>query len=460
MIPFRRSNVAENRSEEHSVAGNLIFAFDLGSSVIRLTAAQVDDNGTVHIMGYRQKESQGIKVGSVVDINALSITLSDLTREFEEAYSVHISKCIVGVPGCFIVSSNQVGSATVKNGWSVSADVQEDAIENACSGAQFNDSDYVRLHTILQNYITENSSEIINPIGQFAKRLDVKVHVVALKRSHEKNVSNVFENLRSELGSPSFIYTGIAAADAVLTESQKELGVCLVDIGAGTTNVAVYDNRKLMITFGIDRGGDGITQQISKTFGLPKYYAEEMKKQLGSATISNLTEKELASNITVNIGDEDHPQNITVRTTELANCINKYLLDIFRLVVDRISRTANEKKMSLNLAAGFVITGGVAKTRDIENLLLEQGMNPYSSGNLISKIHVGFPRAVELNDMSGNALDPEEMFSPDKAVSVGMMRLYWRDMKMQQMHEEEELPEPTGFMGKVMNVFRKIGKEF
>ncbi len=455
---FRRSNANERRSEEHPVAGDLIFAFDLGSSTVRLTAAEVDENGVVCIRGYREQVSQGIKGGSVIDINALSMTLSELTREFEGAYSVHIERCVVGVPGTFISSSNQFGSATVK-GSSVTTADQEAAIENARSGANFNDSEYDRLHTVLQNYITENSNEIINPIGQFAKRLNVEVHVVALKRSHAMNVSNVFYSLRPELRSPSFIYTGIAAADAVLTESQKELGVCLIDIGAGTTNVAVYDNRKLMLTFGLDRGGEGITQQISKTFGLPRNIAEELKKEMGVATTMALTEEQRNQIINVNIGDTEHPQPIPVPYMDLSICINKHLSDIFRLVTDRIQRIALEKKLTLNLSAGFVITGGVANTNGIETLFSEQDASPYNTGALANRVHVGKPRAVEIKDLSGAQLDLETMTKPQQAVTIGMIRQYWREIRSQ-FQDDEDDAEPTGMVGKLVGLKKWFNKEW
>ncbi|MCI6797102.1 MAG: cell division protein FtsA [Succinatimonas sp.] len=424
---------------------NKLFTFDLGSSVIRLAEIQIGQDETVKILGYCEVPSRGIKKSSVVDIHELSGTLSELVQKFENTFKCSIRNCLVAVPGCFISSTNASGGTTVanKNNSVVTLEDQHNAIENARGHVKFADGDYDRIHTVLQNYKTENSDEITNPLGQYAKTLDVMVHVVGLKHSHMLNLKNVFSLLKPELCNPTFIYSGIAAADAVLTESQKDLGVCLVDIGGGSTSVAVYAGRKLLLTFGIDRGGEMITQYISKCFGLPRDTAEQLKIQYGCATPDALTEEERSLVITVRQNDVESSTEVQVGMVTLATYINRQFSEIFRMVSDKIGRLLNEGRNSslqLTLSAGFVITGGVAKTRGIEKLA------PFINGNgnpAAVKISVGLPRAVLVDPSKQVRID-----SPEHAVLVGMARTCSRDTKELQNLEKEDV-RPTNLFGKI-----------
>ena len=144
---------------------------------------------------------------------------------------------------------------------------------------------------------------------------------------------------------------------------------------------------------------------------------------------------------------------------DLSICINKHLSDIFRLVTDRIQRIALEKKLTLNLSAGFVITGGVANTNGIETLFSEQDASPYNTGALANRVHVGKPRAVEIKDLSGAQLDLETMTKPQQAVTIGMIRQYWREIRSQ-FQDDEDDAEPTGMVGKLVGLKKWFNKEW
>jgi cell division protein FtsA len=436
-----------------AAAGDVIFALDIGSSKIRLCAGQVDDKGAVTVLGYLENYSTGVRHGAVTDISELSRTLTGMVDKFINLYHFNLRNCVVGVPGCFIESCNEQGSSTVQNSIVTEAD-KERAIENARAAVYFSESDFDIIHTIQQNYITETSDEVQNPVGQYAKRLQVSVHVIGLRRAHEINVMNVLSQLGADFRASSFVYSGIAAADSVLTEGEKEIGVCLIDIGGGTVNVAVYDNKRLKFSFGLDDGGNNITASIARTFGLPMGVAENLKVQYGSADPRYLTEEELNTTITYpgEPGNEGSKREIS--TMQLAQVIYSSLSNIFRLVEDKIQNFVDSTPghNNINLAAGFVLTGGVAKTRNIDKVLLNvsssQSYNDYQSGQGGVKIRVGVSRG--LNGM-GQA-EIQKMAEPDRAVCIGLLRqgysLRLRQLSRKSASEERE----GGFRGLVTKI--------
>ena len=439
---FQKNNSAVNyKNNIEPVRGDLLFAIDLGTSKLRLCAAQVNEYEEVTVVGYREIPSEGIKRGSVVDMNRLKDALNSLLVGFERDYSVQIRNIIVGVPGTFISSSNQSGSATVK-GNTVEPEDQIAANENARSGSPFNENEYVMMHTVIQNYITDCSAEIENPLGQFVRKLDVKVHLVALKRSHEQNICNAFAALKPELASPSFIYSGIAAADAALTSEQKQMGAIFVDIGAGTTDVAVYSQNKLQLTFGLNHGGDAITEDISTRFGLPLSVAEQMKIQCGFATPDAIPVEPEENKqddlhykfISGTYGEPDCQSRFSVGFVELSQCINAHIKGIFDQIINKIANSAGNSHVTLGPIALIVLTGGVSLSRGINMIPV------FSVNGFPLKIVVANPRAVKTQFLDNVAKDDESCYenNSDKAVTIGLIRNYYHDTKNNAAKKKQE----------------------
>ncbi len=447
---FQKNNSGiGGKNNTDPVRGDLFFAFDIGTSVLRLCAAQVDEYETVTVVGYREIPSAGIRQGSVADMERLKATLNSLLVGFERDYNVQIRNCIVGVAGTFIQSSNQSGSATVK-GNTVTFEDQIAANENARSGATFNENDFVLMHTVIQSYTTDSPIEVLNPVGQFARKLDVKVHLVALRRAHQQNICNAFAALKPELSSPSFIYSGIAAADAVLTNEQKQMGVIFMDIGGGSTNVAVYSQSKLQMTFGLNHGGDAITEDISQRFGLPLSVAEQMKLQCGFASAEVLPEDVRNKVATGTYGEDEGLINFTVGFEDLAHCINLQLKNIFDQVVDYMTSQIDSKQLKLGSIAMVVLTGGVALTRGINSMQFIFGAYPL-------RVIVANPRAVKTKFLANAKKETDENYvnAPDKAVTIGLIRNYYHDTKLNESSTEQESAPATGVVSKFFEWFKR-----
>jgi cell division protein FtsA len=439
-------------------SANVIFVFDIGSANVRLAAGQVSPDLQVKILGYCEKPSQGVSRGAVTDIEKLSAVLAQLVDEFSNRYSFNLRSCLVGVPGVFIKSSNEAGSSTVQNGIVSEADKVR-AIENARAAVNIAESDFRIIHTIQQKYITETSNEVENPVGQYARRLQVSVHIIGLRRAHELNVRHVLERLASDFRASDFVFSGIAASDAVLKEGDKEIGVCLINIGAGTVDVAVYDSKRLLLTFGFDDGGNTITWNIAKSFGVPLSLAEQIKRY-GNADPRYLTEQELNVDA-VKIESGEPGEERVVRISEISYIINKCLNNIFRRISDTIQRMVNDGSVGegmrqVNMAAGFVLTGGVARTRDIDKVLqdnMQYGTSNFGQEPASVKICVGIPRGVSAADEETARL----MADPDKAVVVGLIRSGYRisvERQTQGRREEEKKGGVTGAARRVWEWLR------
>lgn len=394
-------------------------AVDLGSSRVRIAAGRVSNDMQLEILGFSEVPSAGIIKGAVTDISKLSQVLSGLLISFNEKYGISSNRYLVGVAGSFIESCNERGTATVQSGVITLAD-RNRAIENARAGISFNGNEFEIVHVIPQNFITETSAEIQNPVGQYAKRLEVNTHIIGCSKMQARNLCHVFTQLSSDFSVECLAYNGIAAADSVLTDGEKEIGVCLIDIGAGTVDVAIYDNKRLIFSFGFNEGGEYITTTIAKEYGISMKAAEQVKIQFGVADQRFLTEEEQSSIVEVPMIDNFTGIMNTVRISryQLAASINRILRDIFRRIFDRITGFINSGKYnSLNLGAGYVITGGVAKTKFIERLLYESDMYGNYQEGTNAKIRVGHPLGVVSNLENRQILGES-----DKAVVLGLLR--------------------------------------
>ncbi len=429
---------------------NLIVAIDMGTSRLRILAANVSAEGHVNVIGFLEGPSAGISNGAVSDLSLLSNALTTLVQNFETEFNINLERLVIGIAGRHIESRNEHGTTTVLSR-TVTALDRDKAIESAKS-VRLTEGSHI-IHVIPQNYEIDSSTDISNPIGLYAMRLDVRVHLISCNRDQENNFRSSIDRLSPNCKVDSVIYNGLAASHAVLTESEKEIGVCLVDIGAGTINVAVYDNKQLIITFGINRGGDAITRAIASFYGIPLNIAEQLKIAYGTAHTDLLTEEERNMQVSVPVNTGDGTQETyTISVLQLASTISYVLLDLMRSISDRIEHISREMNKGFLLGAGFVLTGGVAQTRGIDIVASHYLVpNNYKNDGTIRpvKVKIGVPRSTSGSDMVN---------TPDKAVIVGLARF----ANQEYCQEKESLIGDDS--NKVKSVVRKIkdwfSKEF
>ncbi|SRR5574344_32197 len=414
----KSTNQVANKDDE-----KLIFALDVGSSNLRLIAGEVLADRQIYVKGMLECKSAGVANGNISDIDALARSIATIISQFQQKYNVTIDKLVTGVSGKYIKAENQVGTATVTTG-TVTVYDRNRAIKNAIAGLRdINVSEFSIIHTNPQSYKTETSNAIVNPINMYAKRLDVSVHIIGCNYMFKKNIEQAVKMTNPDLSVSSVIFTGNAAASAVVTTGEKEIGVICIDIGGGTVNVTVFEGNRQLLSFGIDDGGNYITSVIAKSFGISMEQAEKIKCEQGIASPDFLKEEAKDIEIPVPMGKSDE---LRIRLVDLSRVINEALVRMIDLIFARINMygSAIFERQSLVIGGGIVLTGGTSKLDGIEKVFSQyiyQSVNQ-EMGVLrcsTNKVRIGHPLGTRVYEDAGDVMF---LSDSDKAVCTGLLR--------------------------------------
>ena len=433
MLNMKKKNnnaVAKSDKEE------LITALDIGSSHLRLLSGYVGPDKQIRIRGYKEIKSVGYSNGEINDIGKLASSIASIVQQFQNEYGIEVKDVVTGVPGHVIQGENQQGNITVSSGQVTETD-RNRAIENAAAGLQqLNRNDFVVIHKNPQNYSTESSENIVNPIGFYAKRLDVNVHFIGCKGLYKKNIEQAVSMISSNIHTKNVIYVGNAVSAAAITENEKEIGVIQADIGGGTISFTVYDAGKQLISQGISDGGDYITNSIAREFAIPKPSAEELKLKYGIASPDIIPDDQKNYQIKVEVPTQftNQTEEVTITLGELSAVIYRCLGSMFELLFQRITSHGKSFLKSLDIGAGVVLTGGTAMLRGIDTVLSDY-INYYTQNpaneflHCNSKVRIGVPVGLRMCD---DIRIPNELRSsmargiaarPDQAVVFGLLRV-------------------------------------
>ena len=422
--------VAKSDKEE------LITALDIGSSHLRLLSGYVGPDKQIRIRGYKEIKSVGYSNGEINDIGKLASSIASIVQQFENEYGIEVKDVVTGVPGHVIQGENQQGNITVSSGQVTETD-RNRAIENAAAGLQqLNRNDFVVIHKNPQNYSTESSENIVNPIGFYAKRLDVNVHFIGCKGLYKKNIEQAVSMISSNIHTKNVIYVGNAVSAAAITENEKEIGVIQADIGGGTISFTVYDAGKQLISQGISDGGDYITNSIAREFAIPKQSAEELKLKYGIASPDIIPDDQKNYQLKVEVPTQfsNQTEEVTITLGELSAVIYRCLGSMFELLFQRITSHGKSFLKSLDIGAGVVLTGGTAMLRGIDTVLSDY-INYYTQNpaneflHCNSKVRIGVPVGLRMCDdiripnELRSSMAPGIVARPDQAVVFGLLRV-------------------------------------
>ncbi len=369
---------------------NLVVGLDIGTSKIVCIVAEINDEGALEIIGMGTSPSRGLRRGVVVNIEA---TVNAIQRALEEAELMadcKIREVYTGIAGSHIKSFNSHGMFAIKDKEISQMDVDR-VVETA--RAVNIPTDQQILHTIPQEFIVDGQEDVRDPLGMSAVRLEVKVHIVTGAVSAAQNIIKCVRRCGLEVG--DLVLQPLASAMAVLTEDEKELGVCLVDIGGGTTDIAVFTNGAIRHTAVIPVAGDQVNNDIAVALRTPPKEAEDIKVQYGCA----LRQLADARDMIEVPGIGDRPPRTLSRQT-LAEFIEPRMEELYSLVQAELRRSGFEELLS----SGIVITGGSAAM---------QGMVELGEEVFHMPVRLGWPRYE-----GGLA---EVMHNPRYATCVGLL---------------------------------------
>jgi len=369
---------------------NVIVGLDIGTSKIVAIVAEIAPDGTFDIIGMGSQPSRGLKKGVVVNIEATMASIQRVLEEAELMANCRITEVYTGIAGSHIRSINSSGMVAIKEKEVTQADIDR-VVETAKAVAIPNDQQI--LHILPQEFIIDGQEDVREPLGMSGVRLEVKVHIVTGAVSSVENITKCVRRCGLEVR--EVILQPLASSIAVLSEDEKDLGVCLMDIGGGTTDIAVFAGGAIRHTAVIPIAGDQVTNDIAMTLRTPTKDAEELKLRHGCA----LRQLAGANDVIEVPGVGERAARKLSRQT-LAEVIEPRIEELYSLVQAELRRSGFEEMLS----SGIVLTGGTA---------LLQGMAELGEEVFHLPVRVGVPAYV--GGLS------EVVRSPRFATSVGLL---------------------------------------
>jgi cell division protein FtsA len=326
---------------------NLIVALDIGTSKVVAIVGEITDGGEVEIIGIGTHPSRGLKKGVVVNIESTVQSIQRAVEEAELMAGCQIHSVYAGIAGSHIKSLNSHGIVAIRDKEVASGDVER-VIDAARAVAI--PADQKILHVLPQEFIIDTQEGIREPIGMSGVRLEARVHLVTGAVSAAQNIIKCVRRCGLEVD--DIILEQLASSHAVLNDDEKELGVCLVDIGGGTTDIAVFTEGAIRHTAVIPIAGDQVTNDIAVALRTPTQNAEDIKIKYACA----LTQLANADETIEVPGVGDRPARRLARQT-LAEVVEPRYEELFTLIQAELRRSGFEDLC----AAGIVLTGGTSK---------------------------------------------------------------------------------------------------
>ncbi|MFM1849629.1 MAG: cell division protein FtsA [Burkholderiaceae bacterium] len=326
---------------------NLIVGLDIGTSKIVAIVAQLLEDNRLEVIGLGQSESDGLKKGVVVNIDTTVASIQKALEEAELMADCKIESVWTGIAGSHIRSFNSSGMVAIKEKEVSQADMDR-VIETATAVSIPNDQQV--LHVLPQEFIIDGQEDVRQPLGMSGVRLEVRVHIVTGAVSAAQNIIKCIRRCGLEVN--ELILQPLASSHAVLTEDERDLGVALVDIGGGTTDIAIFSGGAIRHTAVIPIAGDQITNDIAMALRTPTKDAEDIKRRYGVAK-QTLADPEGSFEVP-GLGDRG-PRMLSQQS--LAAVIEPRVEELFSLVAQVIRESGFEELLS----SGIVLTGGSAQ---------------------------------------------------------------------------------------------------
>ena len=372
----------------------IVAAVDIGTTKIVSLVGRLNDLGKLEVLGISQTPSKGVKRGVVLNIEETVNAIQTTTSEAVEQSGINFNEVFVGIAGQHIKS--------VRNRGYINRDTYDDEITKEDVQHLIDDMYKIPvdvgeeiIHVLPQSYIVDKETGVKNPIGVFGKRLEANFHIVIGQISSARNIEKCIN--RVGLDVKQLVLEPLASSAAVLTEDEKEAGVALVDIGGGTTDVAVYYDDVIRHTAVIPFGGNVITRDIKEGCAILQRQAESLKLQFGSA-LGDLAQEDKVVTIP-GISGRD-PKEISFRS--LAYIIQSRMEEIIDAVTFEIENSGYMDKLS----AGIVLTGGGSMLKHLNQLVkFKTGMD----------VRIGFPG----DKMAADSIP--EINQPMFSTSVGLL---------------------------------------
>ena len=369
----------------------MICFLDLGTS--KVSGLLIDDLSTSTIHAFSSIETSGVKKGSIINISATASSISECLRDIEQQSGLKIKEILVSISGEEVSSTNSVGQAAISEN-----EVSARDIENALnmSSTLKIPNDKTLLYVVPNSFFIDGQGNIDDPLGMNGIKLEARSHLIHCSKNTKDNIKKCLKVSSSGIGIRKYFYSQLGVAHSVLTDYQKKLGVCVLDIGAGTTDISVYQNGSITFSKVLPYAGDYITEIIASALDIQSSDAEAIKKKYGSAFSDNINDEMLKISV------ENGKKSISRKA--LAGLIENSMSKILRNCLNILE----ENNLLNNVSDGIVVTGGSANMEGMVKL-----------GEKLTNLNfkIGVPK-YNLPQKSDNLLQPEN------SAILGMTKFY------------------------------------
>ncbi|MDO8610363.1 MAG: cell division protein FtsA [bacterium] len=407
------------------MADKIVCGIDIGSSKIAtVVGIQTQDSDEVKVIGFNTTNSRGVKKGLIVDIKEVTAAVEESVEKAERMAGHKVTGAFVSVGGPHISSLNSHGIVAVSNPQTEISTEDVDRVVEAARAISLSTTRQI-IEVSPRDYIVDGQSGIKNPIGMSGVRLEVETHIITASQTNLKNIDRVLNDLGIE--NYGYVFSGLSSAEAVLTDTEKELGVVLVDIGGGKIDMCIYVDGSLSYSSSIPIGARHVTNDIAVGLRVSLDSAEKIKlylsKNLGRDNGLIGAKKKTMQ---LDLNTLQLPENVTEVSlkTLVDGIIAPRLEEIFKMVFEEIEKSG----FSQNIPSGLVITGGGGLTVG----MMETG-----------KRVIGLPIRIGNPDKVSGLVD--EIIDPQYASTIGLILYGKRNI----------MGDDTGFKN-----FNKILKDF
>lgn len=389
-----------------------VVGIDIGTTKVCTLVARIEGDRGIRILGVGIEPSQGIRKGSIVDLAAASNSIARSIEKAQRTSGLEITSGLVSLAGSHVTSINSRGVVGISGGV-----IDENDIARALEAAQAVAIPYNRqiIHVIQRGFIVDGQDGIRTPIGMHGYRLEVEAHIITAAQATVENLRQCVQ--AAGVGVSQFVLNPLASAEVVLSDTERQMGAIVCDIGGGTTDLAIYIDGDILHTMVLAVGGNHITSDIAHGMRLPIEQAEEVKKKYGNAIEDEVKESEM-----MNVRAFGEEGNEPLSRKELAGIIEARVEEIFVMVLQEIKRSGYDGL----LPAGMVLTGGTA---------LLPGIRQLASQSLNMPVRIARPEhLIGLTD---------QLNSPAYSTSVGL--LHWAMLMTESgpYRDRRRIPKPN-----------------
>ena len=422
--------------------GKCIVGLEVGTSKVVAVVGERLSDGVINILGVGSNPSKGMSQGGITDLDAVVDSIRRAMTLASDVARYEIKGVILSITGEHINYRNENGQQVIASG-----EVTEDDISDAMYRARsvkLND-DTKTLQVIPQEYDVDGRANITNPLGLQGVKLTAQAHLITCNQNWLGNLIKAVN--RCDLEVDDIYYSGFASGEAVLTEDEKQLGVCLLDFGAGTIDISVYTNGKLRYSKVLAYAGNTVTDDISQCFSTPFAEAENIKIKFGSAIFPSEDEADkyievpdLVSGTYRTCTQRELAKVITFRYAELLGYVKNELM--------KIQQELENAKINSELAAGIVITGGGAQMNNLAQCAKAVFVKR-NEGKENESIRVRIGKPLNITGLT------DYVNKPQYSTVVGLLHC----AGLENNFTMEKMTEDEGGLAKFVAIMKKIGKK-